>query len=237
MALGSTHKNNGKLFILKLRTADAEKKPVAPHFEITEKVDDKWVVTGQVNEVSGTLTKVETYEKQYEGDITPLVKVFIEDKEKNESYLLDLRYNMLSRNLFNTLISLETFGDLKIGLWERKKDDKTYPAISLRQSDKMVNWKFEIKDLPPVDKVIVGKKTVTSFDNLNDFFIEKLKEFSDRVKNAPRSAPVSQEKVETPAKDAPKSKKVKKSEPAPDPLSEDDVNSELDSAATDDIPF
>lgn len=193
MALGNNRKNDSTLIILKLKTADAEKKPVPVHFEVTKKVDDKWQPVGETKDVSGRLTKVETYEREWEGTVTPLVKIYLEDDDAKETYLLDLRYNMLSRNLFNSLLSLDSFEDVKIGVWDRKKDDKTYPAVTVRQGEKMVDWKHKIADLPPVEKVKVGKKDVTNFDNLNDFFIEELKAFADKVKAttpvAPKASP------------------------------------------------
>lgn len=187
--LGSNRQNDNELIILKLKTADAEKKPVPVHFEVTKKVGDKWSAVAETKEVSGTITKVETYEREWEGVVTPLVKVYLEDAEAKESYLLDLRYNMLSRNLFNTLLSLESFDGVKIGVYERKKGDKTYPAVSVRQNDQLVNWKYKIEELPAIEKVQVGKKEITNFDNLNDFFIEELKALGERVKGGQKSVP------------------------------------------------
>lgn len=239
MALGNKQNNsNNKLLILKLKTADAEKKPVPVHFEITEKVDDKWTVTGEDKDVSGTLTKIELYEREWEGVVTPLVKIFLEDSEAQECYLLDLRYNMLSRNLFNNLLSLQSFENLKISLYDRKKEDKTYPAVSVRQNDALVNWKFEIKDLPPVEKVKVGKKEVTNFDNLNDFFIAELTKLAEKVKGseAPKAEKAEKtEKVEKVAKPAAPAKKAAKKKVEDDALADAEV--EKTDAPEDEIPF
>lgn len=188
--LGNKHRqNDNELIILKLKTADAEKRPVPVHFEISKKVDGKWGAVGDTKDVSGDITKIELYTREWEGVETPLVKIFIEDAEAKETYLLDLRYNMLSRNLFNTLLSLTSFEGVSIGVYERKKEEKTFPAVSVKQDGKLVNWKYKIDELPKVETVRVGKKDITNFDNLNDFFIEELKKLSELVKGAP--APVA----------------------------------------------
>ena len=140
--LGKPKQNNGELIILKLKTTDPEKKPTPVHFEITRKKDDKWVVAGETKDVSGDITKIELYEKEYEGQVTPLVKVYLEDAEASETYLIDLRYNMLSRNLFNSLLSLTSFGGVSIGVYDRKVGEKTYPSISVKQNDKRVDSKY-----------------------------------------------------------------------------------------------
>lgn len=205
--LGNSRQSENELIILKIRTTDDLKSPTPVHFEVSKKVGDKWSAVAETKEVSGTITKVETYEREWEGVVTPLVKVYLEDAEAKESYLLDLRYNMLSRNLFNTLLSLESFDGVKIGVYERKKGDKTYPAVSVRQNDQLVNWKYKIEELPAIEKVQVGKKEITNFDNLNDFFIEELKGLGERVKGGQKAAPVTKTK--------------RASQPSESPLSDD----------------
>ncbi len=182
--LGNSNKqNNNELIILKLKTADAEKKPVPVHFEITKKVGDKWTATGEIRDVSGKLTGLELYEREWEGNVYPLVKVFVEDEAVQETYLLDLRYNMLSRSLFNSLLSLSSFDDVQIAVRDRKKGEKTFPAVYVNQGGKKVDWKYQIADLPPIEKVKVGKTEVTNFDNLNDFFVKELGGLSAALKS------------------------------------------------------
>ncbi len=181
--LGSNRQSNNELIILKVKTADAEKKPVPVHFEVMKKVDGKWAATGETRDVSGRVTKVETYEREWEGKMTPLVKLYIEDESVQETYLLDLRYNMLSRNLFNNILSLTSFEEVSIALRDKKKGDKTYPTVYVNQGGKKVDWKYKVEELPKVVKVMVGKTEHTSFDDLNDFFIKELTELSEVVKS------------------------------------------------------
>lgn len=189
--------SNNKLFILKIRTQDAEKKVVPIHFEVFSKKDDKWEsVRSDVRDVSGSLTRLELGEKEFNGEKSPTVKLTLEDASQQESYMLDLRYSMITRSLFNALLSLKSFDNLKISVYQTKpksKDEKSYPQISLRQNDEKVSWKYKLEELPPVEKVTIGKKEITNFDKLNDFFVEKLRELtkSIRGKAKTQSSPTS----------------------------------------------
>ncbi len=199
MALGSNSENNGKLFVLKLRTQDQEKKQIPPVFSVMEKVDGKFRETSQVRDISGRLSKVELSTGEYEGNEYNVVKVHLVDDEKQENYLLDLRLNSVTRNLANNLCGLSEFDGLKIGLYERK--DKTtgklWPAVSVRRNDQLTPWLIEPKDLPAPKKVTIGKKVLTDFSELDDLFLEKLTELSERLSG---SKPV--QKQENPKEEA-----------------------------------
>lgn len=178
--------SNNKLFILKIRTQDAEKKVVPIHFEVFAKKDEKWEsIRSDVKDVSGSLTRLELGEKEFNGEKSPTVKLTLEDASQQESYMLDLRYSMITRSLFNSLLSLQSFDNLKVSVYQTKpksKDEKSYAQISLRQNDEKVSWKYKLEELPPVEKVTIGKKEITNFDKLNDFFVEKLRELTKSIR-------------------------------------------------------
>lgn len=196
--------NNSKneLIILKIATRDADKKDVPIHFEAKRRNENKeWVpyTTGQsIKDVSGSLTKVELYEKEWEGVVTPRVKLYLADNEAEQTYLLDLSYTMVARSLFNSILSLEDFDDVEIGVWDRKVEDKTYPSVSVKQRGEKVNWKFKIEEQPKIVKQTVGKKVVTDSSELDEFFKSHLGDLALRVAGAPKkaAAPVKP-KVET----------------------------------------
>lgn len=197
--LGKPKQNSGELIILKIKNTDAEKRQVPVHFEITRKVNGEWVKSGETKDLSGRLSKVEPYVREYEGVESPLVKLYFRDDAADETYLVDCRYNRVSRSLFNSLLGLKTFDDVEISLWDAKgkgaSEGKTFPSVSVRQKGERVEWKFAPDDLPKPEKAKVGKKEITSFDALNDFFVEELKALSIRVHSDHSSRPVEPAKA------------------------------------------
>lgn len=182
MALGNNNTNNNKLLILKVVTKDAEKKQVPPHFSVSTKADDgKWTVTNQVKDISGDLVKVETEKKEWEGQEYDVIKVYLADDKLKETYLLDLRQNMLARNIYNSFAGLKSFENIEIGLYEKTKGEKTFPAVSIKQNGTRVDWKFKLEELPKLNKVKVGKKEIVDSAELDEFFIKELEELSARV--------------------------------------------------------
>jgi hypothetical protein len=180
MALNTnTAKNQNKLYILKVRTQDAEKKPLPVHFEVFEKKtievegkpEDRWVTATTTKDVTGDLNNIE---------------VTLVDDSQKESYLLDLRYNMVSRSLFNSLFGLNSFENLEIGVYQTKPktaDGKSYASISLKQNGKRVDWKFDKNSIPPIETVKIGKKEVSNFDNMNEFYIKHLQNLSVKLRS------------------------------------------------------
>lgn len=219
MALNTnTNKNSNKLYILKVRTKDADKQSVPVHFEVFEKksvdingkTEEKWATATTTRNVSGDLSRVELGEVEYEGEKSPTVKLTIVDNAQKESYLLDLRYNIISRSLFNGLFNLKSFDNIEIGVYQTKpktKDGKSFAAISLKQNGERVDWKFKKEEIPPVEIVKVGKKGVSNFDNMNEFFLKNLEELSIKVRaNKPKvsetpTAPIPAVSEEEPSKE------------------------------------
>ncbi|MFA5234044.1 MAG: hypothetical protein WC390_06540 [Sulfurimonas sp.] len=188
MALGNENQTNGKLYILKLKAKDKAAKQVPSFFEVSEKVEGKWTATSEVKRVAGNLTRITIEKGEWEGSEYDIVKLILTDPEKDESYLLDLRMNLLARSLYNSLLSLTSFEDLSISLYQTKKDDKTYDAISLRQGDSLVKWKHDLQNQPRVETVKIGGKKIVDSSKLDVFYIEQLTELAGIVKSAPRSA-------------------------------------------------
>lgn len=178
--LGNDQQNNNKFMILKIRTQDAEKHPISPYFSVNTKVDDKWAETNQVTKLAGTLNKVEISKAEWEGAEYDVVKLRFTDDQAGEDYLLDLRLNLLSRSIFNSLFSLETFGDISISLYQ-KRGEKAYPAVSVKQREERVDWKFKLDEQPKMEKVTVGKKVVVDATVLDEFYLANLEELKKRV--------------------------------------------------------
>lgn len=229
--LGNENNQNGKLFILKIKSKDESDKPVAPFFTVTEKIDGNWKVTSKVKDVQGRISKVEVEEKEWEQETYSAVKVYLNDDSLQETYLLDLRFNNLTRQLFNSLINVKDFGNVKIGLYEKtsKKDGKVYPNAAVREGEKLVNWKHELDALPKVVEIpIKGKKPIRDYSEINDFYVTELNKFADTVtanRGNKSEASVAENTAteSTPQKPAgkrgPKPKVAVPAQPEPEPVS------------------
>lgn len=224
--LGSNKSNNNKVYFLKITTKDKDKKNVAPHFAVSEKVGDKWEVTKEVKDVSGNLTGVTIEKKTWEDQEYDVIKLALEDTETQETYVLDLRQNLLSRSIFNSFLNLKTFDNIEVGLYT-KKGEGAYPAVSVKQNGERVSWAFELDKLPKIEKVKVGKKEVVDSTELDEFYLERLKELAVKVKSGANQTSTSE------ASPKPKAKAKK---PAPIDINTD-VEPELAATGGDDIPF
>lgn len=208
MSLGNQNQNTGKLFVLKVVTHDAEKKKLDhPTFEVKEKNDQgQWVITKNVPAVSGRLAKVTVKEGEWEGDKFYTVSTLIKDDTAEESYLVDFKFNLMNRSVFNSLLNIDTTKDIKIGLYTSKKG---YPAASVRQGDEMINWKYSLDEQPKAEEITFKGKTMRDYTATDTFFVNKLREFGASLGSTHAPAPVSQpESKSTPSK--PKKEKVVK---------------------------
>ena len=217
MAYGKKAGGNSdyKLLVFRLKNKDENAVELVPNlFQVSEKVNEEWVAKEEmVPNVSGNLTKVELNTKEYKGDPYKVLKLFLQDEEAKETYLLDLRYGRLTRNLFNSLLALESFENLEVSNYakESKTDGKTYANISLWQrapeaeKGTLVKGKFALKDIPEAEEIKdkKGKVIKRNYEEVDAFFETHLKEFADKVngKKTTKSTPAPKaEKTEKPTK-------------------------------------
>lgn len=223
MALGNKNNSNSDLIILKLKTKDAEKRNVHPYFEVLRKKDGEFVCSDdeRVNSVQGDIVKVDVETKEWEGKEYLVARVFLADEAENELYCLDLRFNNLTRGLFNSLVNLKQFKNISISLYEVDgKNKKTYPAASVwdnsGEEGVMVRWKFEKEDLPEVDLVKNKKGDVVSIDTeeLDEFFYDNLEKLGLKIAKKNKKAKEESEgkKSERPSREDLKEKKGGKKE-------------------------
>ncbi len=191
MALGNPPKTQStrKLLILKLKAKDEAGKSLVPNmFQVSEKGEDgKWTARAELQpRVSGNLTRVELGEGEWQDAKYGTVKLYLEDPAADELYLLDLRYNQLSRNLFNSLAALNSFTDISISNYstKSKKDNKDYANISLWQAGKMVKGKTDFAAMPQPEVIKHPKTGVVisrDFTDVDAFFKPQLEELANRV--------------------------------------------------------
>lgn len=208
--LGNDQQNaQNKMYILKIKTTDAEKHKIEPCFQISEKNAEtgKWAATGTTTSVSGDLTKLEIREQEYLGEKYNSISAYLKDNDTQEIYLLDLRLNLLSRSLCNSFLGLKDYTGLKISLYTNKKNG--YPAISLRSHGELTNWAFSLDSIPAAIEVQFKGKIQRDYTPVDEFYIEKLRELSARLASG-ESAPAKPVNSKPVIK---KEKAVKKSNP------------------------
>jgi hypothetical protein len=243
MAYGKKAGGNSdyKLLVFRLKNKDENSVELVPNlFQVSEKVNEEWTPKeDMVPNVSGNLTKVELDTKEYKGEPYKVVKLFLQDEDAKETYLIDLRYGRLTRNLFNSLLALETFDNLEISNYakESKIDGKTYSNISLWQRAEgaekgtLIKGKFTLADIPAAEEIKdrKGKVIKRNYEEVDDFFETHLKEFADKVNGKKTSKPATAPapKAETPTEKTTSGKKTTKKTETPPP---GDVNDE-------DVPF
>jgi len=186
MAFGKENKKSDlKAYSLKIKTKDLPK----PEFVVSERRGDKFEeLPERENTVTGTLIGLEPKETVWQGKTIKSVSATLTDND--QIYFLTIPYSNLGRGLMNSLLNLQSFNDVEIGLYQTKpkvEGGKTYPAVSVRQGGEIVRWKYENKDLPPPEEIKFKGEIMRDFSKLESVLAEKLKEFNKVIKN---TAPV-----------------------------------------------
>lgn len=128
-------------------------------------------------------------------------KVYLRDGD--DVQVLKVNYDgIIGRSILNALINLKTFEDVEISVY-MTKGDKSYPAASVWQAGKRVEWKHSLDSLPKVKKIVTSKGTINDSGELDDFFIAEVKAFGAnfgatapvQTPAQPVSAPVTGDEV------------------------------------------
>ncbi len=164
-----------------------------PFFRFTQKdpKTEKYVEKSRGNCLTGDLVKVSVVDAEYDGKPYKQVKFVVVDDEEDELYWWDFTLTYLTRNMLNSLFSVEeNFQNLKFKIYQSKsKTDKTkvFTNLSVQQGGENVSWKFQQEDLPKVKKVKVGKTVVTDTEEIDEFFLAELDKFADAVEAAAKT--------------------------------------------------
>jgi len=173
---GST-KNNNAFFYVKIKGLKKEDKK--PYFEFQKKEGENYEIVDTQSELTGCIDgpiKIKHYE--FENRDCVEYKVTITDDACAETYILSLGNSGISRNILNSIISLDMLIEpLKISLYLSKgKDGKEYKQVSIRSNltEEFIPWKFSIVELNSMMEPIKDKKGVTIKNDTS-----KLDEFID----------------------------------------------------------
>lgn len=161
-----------------------KKVKVAPYFSVDYKGEDgKYVVSPDKPKfVAGNLTKIKLGSFKWDENDIHTVQVYLEDGD--EVYNVDLRYSLVGRNIFNALLSLETFENIKFSLYVNKAG---YAAVGITQNGERVDWKYKLEELPPVERGKVGKKEVVDSSAVDEFFLNELTKLAEKLSNVSTS--------------------------------------------------
>lgn len=196
MSLGKkSNLPEGELMYLRIKTKDQDDKEVIPAvFTVSKKNQEsnKWeTVPKTESAVSGDLFRIDLGKGVYQEKEYKTVKIYLRDNKENEIYVLDLRYNLLSRNLFNSLVNLTSFNGISISLYKTKgkkpeNKDKEFSAISIWQDDAIVKGKFRSEEMPKAEEVKNSKGVVLQrdFSALDDFLEKELAELKVKLEKA-----------------------------------------------------
>lgn len=189
--LGNTETQDSiKRYFLRIRSKDANKAEVPVHFEVQELVDNEYKVTAKVNDLSGDLVNIYINDFEYQGKKSKAIKLHFQDFDRNELYILDLRISLLTRSLFNTLLSLTSFDGLKVGVYQGKPraNKKSYPMISVRQHGELVQWKYKLEELPKIQEIKTSAQTIRIYDELDAFYVAELEKLAVKLRERRKAA-------------------------------------------------
>jgi hypothetical protein len=186
----------GEVMFLRIRTKDANDVEILPAVFSVSKKDSsgKWETLPKTEQtVTGDLFRIDLGTGEYEGKPYSTVKVYLNDKDAKEIYVLDLRYNLLSRNLYNSLLALTKYTGVSVSLYKsksKKDPNKEYSQIALWQGDSLVKGKFKNEELPKPEEIKNSKGVVLSRDysELDSFIEKELKVLSAKLSKTPQTA-------------------------------------------------
>lgn len=199
---------NGEVFYLRIKSKDENDVEILPATFTISKKDDKgeWKRLEKTEQiVTGDLVRIDLGKGEYEGKEYKTVKVYLQDTVAEEVYVLDLRYNLLSRNLYNSLVNLTSYKGVSVSLYKVKgkketNKDKEYSAIAVWQNDNLIKGKFKTEDMPKPEEVKNSKGVVIQRDygDLDSFLekhLEALKSSLDAAQKSEKQSVKSHEPV------------------------------------------
>lgn len=186
MAFGKPVQKDLKAFSLKIKTKDLPR----PEFLVSEKQGDKFVeLKERESTVTGNLIGIEPKEFTWQGKVIKSVNVTLVDND--QIYFISVPFSGLGRGLMNSFLSLKTFDNVEIGLYQTKAKvagGKTYAGSSLRQNGELIRWKFDQKQLPPADEVLFKGEKMRDWTKQESFLCDQINELNKIIKATPSAS-------------------------------------------------
>lgn len=125
--------------------------------------------------IEGSLVDIKKIDREFKGEIVPYWYIDLQDN-RGDIYSLAIHYNSgVAKSIINSLGSVEELGLIRI---ETYLKDEFTKAIVYNNGERL-NWKFT--ELPPVEMVKVGDKTVKDESKRMELFNNLASEISGRV--------------------------------------------------------
>lgn len=208
------------LIFLAPRSKDKDGNKVPPHFAVgrvdasgeIQNTDETFV------KVTGDLIRAEVKDKEFKGNLTKQVKLYIRDsgdardpETKKETYHIQSSLTISFTGLLNALASLievKNFKDLTVDIYENKKG---FEAFGVEQAGEKVKWKYTLDDLPKplaINHPTTGKLIKNDYAERDEFFAQIVRDINTALGNKPKEAATESAPAETaaPAKPAPAAK-------------------------------
>lgn len=125
--------------------------------------------------IEGSLVGITKQPREFKGETVIYWYIDLQD-EDGETYSLSLHYNSgVAKAILNSLASVETFGKIKIETYLKNEFTKTL----VYNNGEKLPWKYA--ELPPVETVELGGKTVKDDSKRMRFFEEIADNIVNRV--------------------------------------------------------
>lgn len=206
--IGNSKTYDTELVIVRDYTKE-DKKPCKPYFTFTQKDGDNWVVKAKSDRFSGKFVSLKVKDRY---DVTkPKQKelatkygnskvgvLTLEDEEAKQTYRWEFNFRLATRAMMNRIFSLENPRDIEVSVWSVEEGGIIYDKISLRQGGELVKYKYSKEEVPSPRDVRVNGKVEKDYEELNNFYIEKIGEFSiSKPTPLPEAKQKAQSTVET----------------------------------------
>jgi len=194
------------VYYLKIRTKGEHK----PHFQVKFHAGEKeYEDKPNVTFVEGYIKSIEPGEYEWEGDTIKTFTIVMVDK--NDMYIVETSYTMISRSILNMLSSTEYPGRIKLALYYSQSG---YPSAYAENNGEQLNWNYPMGDMKKYIKSFDGPKgkKFNDYTALDEFFEGEINALSAHFGQAYESfseeeigteEPVEQEEVVEPVAETP----------------------------------
>lgn len=161
--------SNDKAFFAKIQGLKKGSKEL--YFEVKTKEDGELVVIKEKpTKIEGYLEKIEMRKFEYDGKVHDDIKLIM--KDNGEVYFISVGLNSMSRNIFNSLATVELFGKIAISVYFNKKG---FPTSFITNDGAKTPWKYTFEELnAKVEDIKNSKGEVLQRDysELDRFYLE-----------------------------------------------------------------
>lgn len=150
-----------------------QKETSIPYFVRQEKNGDTWMDTESFQNIEGYLKSVSMESYTYEGKTKYSLKVVMNDNMTDEKIIISFYMDNYTRTMLNCIAGAEDLSKV-VRLEARKwgKSEKKYPTIFVKVDNQTVKWKYDLKEIPEVEKTTNKKGETVAWDDtdVNNFY-------------------------------------------------------------------